>query len=123
MQFKFSSFEKPFDRVSRGAVGWALRKVGLEKWFVRFVQSVYSNARTGVQCPLPSSRRITTSMLSFLLFTAVLKVLSRAVRPGFLDELLYVHDLTVISEKGKLKAWTVALESNRLSINANKTKI
>lgn len=64
-----------------------------------------------------------TSMLSFLLSTAVLKVLPRAIRPGFLDELLYVHDLTVISEKGKLKAWTVALESNRLSINANKTKI
>ena len=64
-----------------------------------------------------------TSVLIFLLFTAVLEVLSGEMRSGFRQELLYVDDLTLISEKGKIKAWRVALESYRLSINVNKTKM
>ena len=46
-------------------------------------------------------------MLSSLVFFIVLEVLSRKMRSGFLEELLYVDDLALVSEsleglKGKL---------------------
>ena len=42
--FAFVDLNKTFDRVSRDVIWWAVRKVGVEEWLVKNVQSIYSNA-------------------------------------------------------------------------------
>ena len=37
-------FEKAFNHVPRKIIWWALRKLGVEEWIVRFVQGMYGNA-------------------------------------------------------------------------------
>ena len=37
-------------------------------------------------------------VVSLLLCTIMLEILSREIRPGFLEELLYAEDLTLVSE-------------------------
>ena len=44
----FVDREKAFDRVPREVIWWAMRKVGLEEWIVRFVQAMYKNNRSRV---------------------------------------------------------------------------
>ena len=46
LHFAFVDLEKAFDRVPRDAVCWNLRKLGVEKWLVKIVQSIYTNPRS-----------------------------------------------------------------------------
>ena len=67
-------------------------------------------------------------VVSLLLCTIILEILSREIRPGFLEELLYAEDLTLVSEifqglKSRLKAWKGAVESEGLTVNVKTTKI
>ena len=39
----FVDLEKAFDRVPRNVIWWALRKLGIEEWLVKVVQSMYDN--------------------------------------------------------------------------------
>ena len=34
----FVDLEKTFDRVSRGVIWWAMRKLGIDEWLVRLLQ-------------------------------------------------------------------------------------
>jgi len=45
----FVDLEKAFDRVPREVVWWALRKVGVEEWIVKVIQSVYVGVTTAVR--------------------------------------------------------------------------
>ena len=58
----------------------------------------------------------------------MLEVLSREIRAGCPEELLYGNDLTLVSEilqglKGRLEAWKGALESKGLRVKVKKTKM
>ena len=42
LYFAFVDLEKAFDRVPRKVIWWAMRKLGIEEWIVRFVQAMYN---------------------------------------------------------------------------------
>ena len=43
LYFAFVDLEKAFDHVPRKVIWWAMRKLGIEEWIVRFVQAMYNN--------------------------------------------------------------------------------
>ena len=45
----FGDLEKVFDRVLRDVLWWVLRKLGVEECFIKTVQSMYFDARSGVR--------------------------------------------------------------------------
>ena len=49
LYFVFADLGKDFDRVPRDVVRWALKKLGVEEWFNKIVQSMYRNARSRVR--------------------------------------------------------------------------
>ena len=46
LYFAFVDLEKAFDRVPRKVIWWAMRKLGIEEWIVRFVQAMYNNTKS-----------------------------------------------------------------------------
>ena len=89
LYFKFVDMEKAFDRVSRDVVWWAMCKLGVEKWLVRVVQAMYTNARSRVTINGTFSEQFVVkvcahqaSILSYLLFIVVLEALSREFWSG-----------------------------------------
>ena len=112
----------------------ALKKLGIEKWLVKTVQSMYRNTRSRVRVDGAFSDDFLVqlglhqaSVLSALLFIIVLDAPSRNIRSECPEELLYDDDLALVSEpleslKGRLEAWKGALESKGLRANVNMTK-
>ena len=45
----FIDMEKAFDRVSQDVIWWAMRKLGIDEWLVRLVQSMYKDVRSRVR--------------------------------------------------------------------------
>ena len=45
----FVDLEKAFDRVPREVLWWALRHVGVEKWMVNVIKSLYEGVTTAVK--------------------------------------------------------------------------
>ena len=119
LYFAFVDLEKAFDRVPRDVVWWALRKLGVEEWLIRVVQSMYRNTKSQVRINSTFSDDFLVkvglhqgSVLSPLLFIIVLEALSKEIRSGCPEELLYE----------KLKSWKNAMESKGLRVNFKKTK-
>ena len=54
LYFAFVDLEKAFDRVPREVIWWAMRKLGIEEWIVRFVQAMYNNTRSRVASITPT---------------------------------------------------------------------
>ena len=46
LHLAFVDLEKAFDRVLRRVVWWAMRKLGVDEWLVKAVQSMYTDARS-----------------------------------------------------------------------------
>jgi len=97
--------EKAFDRVPREVIRWALRKLGVEKWSVSAVMSMYAGAKTIVRTVYGNSNGFGVkvgmhqgSALSPLLFVIVMEALPREFRVALPWELLYTDDLVVIAE-------------------------
>ena len=74
--------EKPFDRVLRRVLWWALRVVGVPEWLVKVVQAMYVGARSRTRVNSSSSEEFEVkaevhqgSVLSPLLFIIVLEAL------------------------------------------------
>lgn len=94
-------------------LGWALRRLGGEKWLVKILQSMYRSDRRAnatfsnnflVQVGLHQCQ-----VLSPSLFIIVLEVLSREIRSGCLNEFLHPDNLTLFQAtieglKGRLEA-------------------
>ena len=45
----FIDLEKAFDRVPRDVIWWGMRKLGIDEWLVRLVQSMYKDVRNRVR--------------------------------------------------------------------------
>ena len=45
----FVDLEKAFDRVPQDVIWWAMRKLGIDEWLVRLVQSMYKDVRSRVR--------------------------------------------------------------------------
>ena len=101
----FVDLEKAFDRVLRDVIWWAMRKLGIDEWLVRLVQSMYKDMRSRVRVGDGYSEEFSVgvgvhqgSVLSLLLFIIVLEALSREFHTGCPWELLYADDLMISAE-------------------------
>ena len=131
----FVDLEKAFDRVPRDVIWWAMRKLGIDEWLVRLVQSMYTDVRSRVRVGNGYSEEFSVavgvhqgSVDSPLLFIIVLETLSREFRTGCPWELLYADDLMISAESMeellvKLKTWKTEMEKKGLRVNMGKTKI
>ena len=54
LYFTFVDLEKAFDRVTRKVIWWAMRKLDIEEWIVRFVQAMYNNPRSPPESITPT---------------------------------------------------------------------
>ena len=103
----FVDLEKAFDRVPRDVIWWAMRKLGIDEWLVRLVQSMYKDVRSRVRVGDGYSEEFGVgvgvhqgSVLSPLLFIIVLEALSREFCTGCPWELLSMEELLV-----KVQTW------------------
>ena len=131
----FVDLEKAFDRVPRDVIWWAMRKLGIDEWLVRLVQSMYKDVRSRVRVGDGYSEEFGVgvgvhqgSVLSPLLFIIVFEALSREFRTGCSWELLYADDLMISAESieellVKVQTWKTEMEKNGLHVNMGKTKI
>ena len=131
----FVDLEKAFDRVPRDVIWWAMRKLGIDEWLVRLVQSMYKDVRSRVRVGDGYSEEFGVgvgvhqgSVLSPLLFIIVLEALSREFRRGCPWELLYADDLMISAESMaellvKVQTWKTEMEKKGLRVNMRKTKI
>ena len=131
----FIDLEKAFDRVPREVIWWSLRKLGVDEWLVRLVQSMYANVHSrarvgsGYSDVFPVKVGVHQgSVLSPLLFIIVLEALSRECRTGCPWEDLYADDLAIIAESlkelsEKVEAWRGEMEKKGLRVNMGKTKV
>lgn len=105
--------------MSRDAVRCPLRKRSLEEWLINIIVSMLRNTESSVRANgtmiffindfLVHIGLHQASMLNPLLFTIVLEVLSREIRSGCPEKLLYADDLALVREthgclKGRLGA-------------------
>ena len=112
-----------------------MRKLGIEEWLVRLVQSMYKDVRSRVRVGDGYSEEFGVgvgvhqgSVLSPLLFIIVLEALSREFRTGCPWELLYAGDLMISAESMeellvKVQTWKTEMEKKGLRVNMGKTKI
>ena len=131
----FVDLEKAFDRVPRDVIWWAMRKLGIDEWLVRLVQSMYKDVRSRVTVGDGYSEEFGVgvgvhqgSVLSPLLFIIVLEALSREFRTGCPWELLHADDLMISAGSKeellvKVKTWKTEMEKKGLRMNMRKTKI
>ena len=123
--------EKASDRVPREVVRWALRKLGVDEWLIRTVMALYTEACTIVRtyAGLSESFEVKVglhqgSVLSPLLFAAVMDVVSSEARSGLPSELLYADDLVIMEQLGRRVAdWRASLLGKGLKVNAGKSKV
>ena len=133
LYFAFVDLEKAFDRVPRDVLWWSMRKVGIDEWVVRLVQSMYKNARSKVRVRDSYSEEFEVgvgvhqgSVLSPLLFIIVLEALSREIRVGVPWEMFFADDLVIIADSldecvRRVKVWKESMEAKGLRVNMNKT--
>ena len=83
LYFGFVGLEKAFDRVLSGAKRWTMHKLGVEKWLVLAVMSMYTGAKTVARTVYGNSNGFEVkggmhqgSVLSPLLFVMVMEALS-----------------------------------------------
>ena len=131
----FVDLEKAFDRVPWDVIWWAMRKLGIDEWLVRLVQSMYKDVRSRVRVGDGHSEEFGVgvgvhqgSVLSPLLFIIVLEALSREFRTGYPWELLYADYLMISAESMeellvKVQTWKTEMEEKGLRVNMGKTKI
>ena len=131
----FVDLEKAYDLVPRDVIWWAMRKLGIDEWLVRLVQSMYKDVRSRVRVGNGYSEEFGVgvgvhqdSVLSPLLFIIVLEALSREFCTRCLWELLCADDLMISAESMeellvKVQTWKTEMEKKGLRVNMGKTKI
>ena len=98
-------------------------------WLVQTVMVMYEKARTTVRTKQGSSEEFEVkdgvyqgSVLSLLLFVAVMEVVTQKVREGLPWELLYADDLVLVAQsieklREKVQQWKTCMESKGLKMN------
>ena len=131
----FIDLEKAFDRVPREVIWWSMRKLKIDEWLVRIVQSMYKEVRSRVRVGDEYSNSFDVrvgvhqgSVLSPLLFVIVLEALSMEFCTGCHWEILYADDLMVRAQSMdevlvKLRTWKSEMEKKGLRVNIGKTKL
>ena len=129
------STKKAFDRVPREVVRWALRKMGVDERLISTVMALYTEACTVVRTDAGLSESFEVkvglhqgSVLSPLLFAAVMDVVSREARSGLPSEFLYADDLVrkapTMEHLGRcVTEWRASLLDKGLNVNAGKSKV
>ena len=104
--FSFVDLEKAFDRVLRKVLWWALRKLLVPEWLVKFIQAMYFNASSKVRVESSYSDSCGVnvevhqqSVLSPLLFIIVLEALSQEFCTGRPWGILYADGLVNMKTK------------------------
>ena len=135
LYYAIVDLEKTFHRVPREVVRLALRKLGVDKWLIHTVMALYTEdctvVRTGVGLCESFEVKVGLhqgSVLSPLLFAAVMDGVSSEARNGLLSELLYADDLvfmaSTIEQLGRCVAeWRANLLDKGLKVNAGKYKV
>ena len=135
MYYVFVDLEKAFNRVPREVVRWVLRKLGVDEWLIRTVMALYRGACTIVRTDAGLSESFEVkvglhqaSVLSPLLFAAVMDVVYSEARSGLPFELLYADDLVIMGptmeQLGRWVAdWRPSLLGKGLKVNAGKSKV
>ena len=97
----FIDLEKNFDRVPREVIWWSMRKLKIDEWLVRILQSIYKEVRSRMIVGDEHSNSFDVrvgvhqgSVLSPLLFVIVFM----EFRPGCSWETLYADDLMVSAQ-------------------------
>ena len=100
----FVDLENVFDRVPRVVVRWDFRKLGVDEWLIRTVMALYTEDCTVVRTDagLNESFELKVglhqgSVLSPMLFAALMDVVSSETRSGLHSELLYPDDLFLMA--------------------------
>ena len=116
-------------------VRWALQKLGVDEWLIHTVMVLYTEDCTVVRTDGGVSESFEVkvglhqgSVLSPLLFTAVVDVVSSEARSGLPSELLYADDLVIMAptmeQLGRRVAdWGASLFGKGLKVNAGKSKV
>ena len=135
MYYAFRDLEKELDRIPREVVRCALRKLGVDEWLIRTVMALYTVACTVVRTDAGLSESFEVnvglhhgSVLSPLLFAAVMDVVSSEARSGLPSELLYADDLVIMTptmeQLGRRVAdWRASLLGKGLKVNSEKSKV
>ena len=104
MYYALVDLEKAFDRVPREVARWALRKLDVGEWLIRIIMALYTEVCTVVRTDAGLSESFEVkvglhqrSVLSPLLFSAVIDVISSEARSGLPSELLYADDLVIMA--------------------------
>ena len=130
----FVDLEKAFDLVPRDVIWWAMRKLGIDEWLVRLVQSMYKDVRSRVRVGDGYSEEFGIgvgvhqgSVLSPLLFIIVLEALSREFRTDCPWELLYADNLMISAGSMeellvKVKTWKTEMEKKGIRVNMGKQR-
>ena len=133
--FAFVDLEKAFDRVPREVIRWTLRQLGVEEWLVQTVMTMYERARIVVRTKQGYSTEFEVkvgvhqgSVLSPLLFVAVMEVVTLGVKEELPWELLYADDLVLVAQskeelREKVLRWKECMELKGLKVNIGKTKV
>ena len=107
----------------------------MEKWLVQTVMAMYERARTVGRTKQGYSTEFEVkvgvhqrSVLSPLLFVAVMEVVTRGVKEGLPWELLYADDLVLVAQskeelREKVLRWKECMELKGLKVNIEKTKV
>ena len=121
----FIDLEKAFDRVPQKVIWWSMRKLKIDEWLVRIIQSMYKEMRSKVRVGDEYSNSFDVrvgvhqgSVLSPLLFVIVLEAISMELRTGCPLELLYADDLMVSAQSMdellvKLRTWSSKMEKKK----------
>ena len=109
--------------------------MGVDEWLIRTVMALYTGAYTVVRTDAGLSESFELevglhqgSVLSSLLFAAVMDVVSSEARSGLPCELLYADDLVIMAptmeQLGRRVAdWRASLLGKVLKVNAGKFKV
>ena len=104
MYYAFVDLGKAFDRVPIDVVKWSLRKLGVDEWLIRTVMALYTKACTAVRTDVGPCESFEVkvglhqgSVLSPLLFAAIMYVVSSPTRSGLPSELLYADDQVLMA--------------------------
>lgn len=130
----FIDLEKAFDRVPRDLIWAALRWMKIPEAYVKVIIDMYREARTKVRCTSGFSDSFNVyigvhqgSVLSPLLFIAVIYYLTRDISVWKVFELLFTDDIILGSEdlaalQRTLNMWQATLERAGLKISVPKTE-